>query len=221
MADPRLREIYFAAGRLFNVRQYRNTKVSEIAAAAGVATGTIYNLFESKKAILTFVIRASFEEGYLSGDPSLPIAQENESRLLSLFRQSMERYVARVVDREGNAICGFAGLISMLFDMHAETLLATGNIEHNADILPELAEEFFAFRRNGFDIIERLLRQYMQSGEIRMLEYPRVHVQSIADILTWWAMNAYIAMPEIAIPRETGKAIALDLLSHAYLKRYE
>jgi hypothetical protein len=61
----------------------------------------------------------------------------------------------------------------------------------------------------------------MEVGEIRRLEYPRVHVQSINDILTWWAMNAYIAMPDVSVPRETAREIAVDLVARAYLTKHE
>ena len=40
--------IFMPEGCLITKR-YANTKVAEIAAASGIATGTIYNLFTSKK----------------------------------------------------------------------------------------------------------------------------------------------------------------------------
>lgn len=224
MADPRLHGIYFAAGRLFNTKRYAKTMVSEIASAAGVATGTIYNLFTSKKAILTFVIRASLEKGYLDGDMPLPIEEADSKELLALFNRESGKIVSdllRITDYQGNIRRDFVQLISDLFDMHADTLLATNNIEHNASLLPELAQAFFPLRVQVVQSLEESLKLYMAAGEIRQLEYPRIHVQSITDVLTWWAMNAYIAMPDISVPREVAKKIAVDLLAHAYLKKHE
>ncbi len=218
--DSRLWDIYLAAGRLFNTKRYRNTKVSEIAAAAGIATGTVYNLFANKKAILTFVIRASFELDFWNSEPSLPIAQAEVPTLISLFRQSMERYFGDIVDKQGKIACGFIELISRMYDMHADVLMATNNIEHNADLFPDLADAFFSFRKEGFVILEDAIARYMRTGEIRTMEYPRIHMQNINDISTWWAMNAYIAMPDVMVPRETGKKIAVDLLARAYLTQY-
>jgi AcrR family transcriptional regulator len=223
MADPRLQSIYFAAGRLFNTKRYANTKVSEIAAAAGIATGTVYNLFTSKKAILTFVIRASLEDGYLQGDISLPIQETDQALLTELFEQGLKRSfnLLAITNENGVIHKSFVQMVSDIFDMCADSLLATNNIEHNQDILGGLARIFFPARDQFFQLIEQNLKLYMNTGEIRQLEYPRVQVQSIIDVLTWWAMNAYIAMPDVSIPREIAKKIAVDLLAHAYLKQYE
>ncbi len=219
MAGSRLHSIYFHAGRLFNTKRYANTKVNEIAAAAGIATGTIYNLFTSKKAILTFVIRASLDKEYLDSDIALPIEETDMKLLLALWSGVSDRVsrIIRVTDADGVIIKPFSQMISEFFDFHADVLLGTNNIEHNADILRELANVYFPARTAFFDDLAKVLNLYMESGEIRQLEHLRVHVQSIMDILTWWAMNAYIAMPEVSVPRETAQKIAVEILERAYL----
>lgn len=220
MADERLRNIYFHAGRLFNTKKYVNTKVSEIAEAAGVATGTIYNIFTSKKAILTFVIRGSLEKGYLDSDITLPVEEADMNDLIRLVHELQERIfndIMRIEDGKGNIIKSFREMIADLFDMSADILLATGNIEANANILGPLADVFFPAREKFFQTFERNLKIYMEAGEIRPLDYPRVHVHCINDILTWWAMNANILMPEASVSRESAREIAIDLVTRAYL----
>jgi AcrR family transcriptional regulator len=224
MADLRLHSIYFQAGRLFNTKRYANTKVSEIAAAAGVATGTIYNLFTSKKAILTFVIRASLDKNYLDGDIELPVEEADSKYLLSLFSQLHDRifdHILKITDDNGDVCRSFAQMITDIFDILADTLLATDNIETNAGILRELANAFFPARNQFLQVIEENLKIYMETEEIRRLDFPRVHVQSIIDILTWWAMNAYIAMPDISVPRGTARENAVGLVARAYLSNYK
>ena len=220
MADARLHSIYFHAGRLFNTKRYANTKVSEIADAAGVATGTIYNLFTSKKAILTFVIRASLEKDYLDSDIALPIEEADMNRMSELFVKLHDRIfndILRIEDANGSIIKRFKQMVSDIFDMSADILLATGNIETNASILPELADAFFPVKDKFFQVFEHNLTIYMEAGEIRKMEYPRVHVQCINDILVWWAMNANILMPDISVPRDAAREIAVDLVARAYL----
>ena len=220
MADSRLHSIYFHAGRLFNTKRYANTKVSEIAAAAGLATGTIYNLFTSKKAILTFVIRASLDNGYLNGDIELPVGEADAKYLLSLFSKLQDRifhHILKISDENGVVCRSFVQMIADIFDMLADALLATGNIATNAGILRELADAFFPVQKQFLQVLEANLKVYMEADEIRKLDFPCIHVQSIVDILTWWAMNAYIAMPEISVPRGTAREIAVDLVARAYL----
>ncbi|WP_135549659.1 TetR/AcrR family transcriptional regulator [Paenibacillus cymbidii] len=220
MADARLQSIYFHAGRLFNTQRYANTKVSEIAAAANVATGTIYNLFASKKAILTFVIRASLEKDYLDSDIALPVEEADASLLNELCLKQYNRIfndTLRIADENGSIIKRFKQMVSDIFDMYADILLATGNIETNASILRELATAFFPVKDKFFQVFEHNLTIYTEAGEIRKLDFPRVHVQCINDILTWWAMNANILMPDISVPREEARNIAVDLVARSYL----
>lgn len=220
MADARLRSIYFHAGRLFNTKRYANTKVSEIAAAAGIATGTIYNLFTSKKAILTFVIRAALEKDYLDSDIALPVEEADMNQLNEQFMKLHDRIfndVLRIADATGSITKPFKQMVADIFDMSADILLATGNIETNASILRKLADAFFPAKDKFFEVFERNLTIYTEAGEIRKLDYPRVHVQCINDILTWWAMNANILMPELSVPRDAAREIAVDLVTKAYL----
>ena len=222
MIDPKLYDVYLAAGRLFNTKRYANTKMSEIAAAAGIATGTIYNLFTSKKALLTFVIRASLEEGYVRSDLTLPIEETDKAVLMQLLEQACEKIegnVLKITDVNGSINKSFVQMVSDIFDMSADYLLAFNNIEHNAKLLRELADVFFPSRIRFLQAAEENLRLYMAAGEIRRLDYPRIHVQSINDILTWWAMNASIALPDISVPREVAKEIAVDLVARAYLQK--
>jgi hypothetical protein len=110
----------------------------------------------------------------------------------------------------------FPQMTRELFDFLADVLLGLNNIEQNAAILSDLAEAFFPARADFFRSMENALMIYRQAGEIRQLEHLRIHIQSIIDILTWWAMNAYIAMPEISLPREAAREIAVDLVARAY-----
>lgn len=54
--DPRAR-ILAAAEELFGARSYADTRVAEVAAAAGVATGSVYRHFADKRDLLVEVLR--------------------------------------------------------------------------------------------------------------------------------------------------------------------
>lgn len=219
MADERLRKIYYVAGRLFNRKLYANTQVAEIAAEAGIATGSMYTLFAGKKAVLTFVIRASLEKGYLDKELALPLQEDSPAVLQALadaYYQSFFGQEMCIANEQGDIVRPFPELMRQIFDMNAETLLATNNIESNADKLPALADAFFAAREQFFGLLEENLRLYEAAGIIRPLTHRRLHVQSIVDILTWWAMNAYVALPDQAVPRDEAREIAVGLVVRAY-----
>lgn len=58
----RTRDIVAAAATLFGKRGYANTTVEDVAAAAGVAPGTIYNYFKSKDGLLQAILEAHIQE---------------------------------------------------------------------------------------------------------------------------------------------------------------
>jgi AcrR family transcriptional regulator len=52
--DKRLYDIFEAASRLFILKGYNETQIVDIAKAASISTGALYNLFTSKKAVFHF-----------------------------------------------------------------------------------------------------------------------------------------------------------------------
>ena len=69
----RLAQIADAAATVFADRGYRNAQMSDIARAAGVSSGSLYNYVESKDALLHLSLRHTFGREPL-GDLPLPVA---------------------------------------------------------------------------------------------------------------------------------------------------
>ncbi len=221
MSDVRLEKIYLEAGRLFITKGYINTKVSEIAAAAGVATGTMYNLFSGKEAILAFVIQATFDKEWLKQDISLPITQMDAAILQNSLHKVLDDIhtsIIEIKDEAGRICKDFPTFVSEIFDMCADYLLAFNNIETNAGVLEELWQEFFAARTSFYEKLQENLKCYMEVGQIRQIDYLPLHVENMIHILTWWSMNSYISMPQIEVPREVSKEIAVGMIVRAYSK---
>lgn len=62
MSDRQLDDLLSAAEALFAEKSYHNTTVADIATRAGLATGSVYRYFESKRDILVAVVRAINED---------------------------------------------------------------------------------------------------------------------------------------------------------------
>lgn len=219
MSDLRLEKIYLEAGRLFNKKGYTNTKVSEIAVAAGVATGTMYNLFSSKEAILSFVIQATLDKDWLKQDMSLPIKQIDVAILQNSLQKVIDDInssVMEIKDEKGRICKNFSAFVSDIFDMCADYLLAFNNIETNAVVLEELWRVFLSARTNFYKKLETNLKCYMEVGQISQIDYLPLHVENIIHILTWWSVNSYLSMPQIEVTREVAKEIGVGMIVRAY-----
>ncbi len=62
MSDRQRDDVLPAAEALFAEKSYHNTTVADIATRAGLATGSVYRYFESKRDILVAVVRAINED---------------------------------------------------------------------------------------------------------------------------------------------------------------
>lgn len=72
-AAPRRELLLKAAGRLFGRRGFHGTSTREVAEAAGISLGNIYNHFPTKEALFTALL-AEQEGEYFSPDQPLPRA---------------------------------------------------------------------------------------------------------------------------------------------------
>jgi AcrR family transcriptional regulator len=84
-----------AASDLFSLRGFDAVKVSEIALAADLATGTVYNYFPTKTALLLAILNADLDAMLLQISRGETTGEEPIEALLSVFR---------VVDRRSRAL---------------------------------------------------------------------------------------------------------------------
>ena len=219
MENPRLQKIYQEAGRLFNLNGYANTKMAEIAKASGVAVGTMYSTFTGKDAVLSFVIKATFDKDYLLQEFTLPIKPADDSELLSMLRRVMDYSfgsILNITDEKGEICKDFLTLVEELFDLFADYLLALDVIEHNPEALAEMNKEYMPRKWAFFGELEKYLKVYIDAGQIRQLEYLPLHVPFLINTITWWALNSVLSFPQVTVQRDTAKEICIGVVRKMY-----
>lgn len=219
MDNAKLQKIYSQAGRLFNQNGYANTKMAEIAKASGIAVGTMYSAFTGKDAVLSFVIYATLDKDYLSGEILFPIKPIESPKLIALLTKVIDNefgFVLHITDDKGNICKDFMKLMEELFDLFADYLLALDNIEKNGGILEELSEIYWPQKLAYFDKLGDYLRLYMENGQIRELTHISSHVLFLTNTLTWWALNSNLSIPNEPIPRDVAKEICMGIIKRAY-----
>src|SRR5712664_548429 len=90
IADKRS-AILRAAIRVFANNGYFNSKVADIARAAGVADGTVYLYFKSKEEILHSVFDRSMEEAIADGRKRLEGVSDPREKLRRIAQLHLER----------------------------------------------------------------------------------------------------------------------------------
>src|SRR6516165_7231733 len=71
--SDRLQQIIDAAIDVFIRKGYRRTQMSDVARAAGVSQGSLYNYVESKDALFYLIVDRGFTDSPLPAAPELPI----------------------------------------------------------------------------------------------------------------------------------------------------
>ena len=143
-AAARLEQILDAAARLFAERGFHRTTTRDIAAAADVAEGTLYNYFDNKDDLLFGILeRLETRAGRNLADPSAPAdPQQFLRRMLSGQRSQAEAVMLQAILSE---------------------ILA------NAELRRRYADQLIA---PAIDALEADLRLRCDRGQVRPLDAP-------------------------------------------------
>lgn len=220
MDYTRLQKVCFEAGCLFNKKGYSSTKMIEIAKASDIAVGTMYSMFTGKEAILTFIIESSFDKDYFSKEILFPIKPTDPAILYIKLKEKSDflfQSILNIQSSNGMIKKDFCTLIEELFDFFATHLIAIDNIKHNAEQLGELKKLYLPEEKKFFEKFETCLNLYIETGQIRPIDYLPLYIPFLVNTLTWWAMNSLLSVESVTIPREIAKKICLEIIQRTYL----
>lgn len=218
MTDRRLRAVYDAASSLFVSRGYAGTQVSEIAERAGIATGSVYNLFASKAAILHFVLLGTLDTQYLDRDIPLPMAEAEHEAISGHLARVAEGLFSRIESSDAGSQ-SFADMLSILFNYAADYQVAFNIINDSRSGLCDIQLQYRRHVERLHHVVLTRLLGHIERGEVRPVEMPELHIRNILEGIIWWAMYLPHQAPGLELTPSKAKRIALDVLKHAYMTR--
>lgn len=214
----RLEQILQAATRVFARSGLESSKMSDVAAEAGVSQGTLYNYVESKAALFRLLL----DHG-LGVPPPAPAALPLRSpSAVGLARRMDEAIEANFAlphldealgrHRVSDAAAELAGVIDELYERTLATRQAADVLERSSRDVPELAAVFYGKVRRGlFGRLERLVARRIASGHYYDRD-PRVVARIIAETVTTFARHIYgdVAAPEFDL--DGARKIVIEML---------
>jgi AcrR family transcriptional regulator len=187
-------QILDAAGRLFNQRGYDRATTREIAAAAGISEGTLYNYFPSKRALLLALIDKVGES----------------------WRQDIEHIHAETLEEAMTQLIAHR----MRFVQEHPTTIVT---LQQAMLDPEVGRHLDAMVRRGRDDLMDRFRALSASGALRPVE-PLVAEEALASMIMGLTIGIELAAAgwhrEPLSPEEIARALA-DVLMNGLRARSE
>ncbi len=156
-----------AAYALFTDKGYWDTKIIDIADAAGIGKGTVYEYFESKDEIVLELFKTRVEDGY-----------ENLSELLNKDIPC-EKKIKEYLGIE------LANTAKVTFN---KNFLVDFVKKSDAFRNPELFESIHKLIKNKFNILHGIIQEGIGKGEFRKID------PALAAVSVMGAINFYISI---------------------------
>jgi AcrR family transcriptional regulator len=223
--EGRFSRLIEVATKTFVARGYRLTQMADVAAALGVAKGTLYGYVESKEALFDAVVRFADSPPFDPGKLPMPTpaagstVQYIQARLLEEARD-LELVHALSRPKGWRAKAGeFEGIVRDLYRRMSRNRCALKVVDRCAIDHPELASVWFEQGRYGqVALLATYLEKRVAEGRLRPVPNLQLAARMVLETVALWAIH----MPWDASPRpfadDDVENAVVDMLVHAYTK---
>jgi len=203
-SDDKFPQLLEAAAAVFIEQGYRRTQMSDIAAALGVAKGTLYLYVESKEALFDAALRYIDRVGAEGERPArFPVPTPDSADTLAYVRGELATHshlpsLAAALSGPPAADTGaeLAGILSDLFDVLARNRRRLKLLDRSAKDYPEIAALWFEGARGGLlGLLEAYLRDRIGRGTIDVRGEVGVATRLLLESIVFWAVHRHWDMP--------------------------
>lgn len=214
-----------AAEGEFSDKGYRAALVSSIAQRAGVSQGTVYNLVESKEALLQVLIEQLAAGGNSQPPSEVPVRALPPEDLARLIKKALaaagaspvlEQAVASAAPRDVRG--ELEAIVAERYRVLEGSRRLLSLVESCAPDLPWLADLYFSRGRRGFhDLLGKYIADRAETRSLRSVEDPFVAARFINEAVTWFAWHRHGDPTGARIDHDLALRTAVDLVVHALL----
>ncbi|MGZ4678151.1 MAG: TetR/AcrR family transcriptional regulator [Acidimicrobiia bacterium] len=196
-SPERLDTIAAAALATFAAAGYRRTRMSDVAAAAGVSPGLLYTYAESKEALFALVVQR--ESGVDIGTLPLPVANPTEAELVALLRRALRDLTmmpalaaSEGVEHPDDVVAEVAGIVGEQYDAVSRHRTLLRLVERCAADWPALAESFYEKgRRPHIRRLARYLGHRRDAGLLAPIDDPEIAARFVIETVAWFANHRF------------------------------
>jgi AcrR family transcriptional regulator len=220
-ARDRLSQIATVATEHFGRLGYRATKTAEVAAQAGMATGSLFTYVESKEALFHLVFLHWFQ---MSPErlPDLPVATPGEGETLAVIEAGLRQVqmprirAALAADEPADVAGELREIIEERYALleHYWPLLAV--IERCAVEMPALEAAWFGLARAGtYEELSSYLERRMAAGLLRPMTDSEVAARLVTESLSWFAWHRHEGRDANLYDDAAGKRTVVEFICAA------
>jgi AcrR family transcriptional regulator len=216
VATGDLDAIVAAATTVFGRLGYRRTRMSDVAAEAGLSPGALYTYVEGKEALFHLVV---------SGEPAtaLPVPNPDPAETVAAVDRSMRAIVPTGALREAAARPGgddpdgeLRALVGEMYDAIAGARALMSVVERSARDVPGLAEQYYRRgRRRYVEDFAAFLRRRGDEGLLRTVPDAAVTARYVIETVAWFAWHRLDDPDSAMIDDGAARETVLDMATAA------
>jgi AcrR family transcriptional regulator len=222
----RIDELVRCAAQVFIRQGYRRTQMADVAAALGVAKGTLYLYVESQEALFDLVARYADAPSPIANPPVLPVRTPRPGQTLRYVRERLEANAAPTALRKalagraaGDARAELETILVQLYDTLAANRVGIKLLDSSARDLPELAALWFAGARGGLlELLTRYLAQRFRQKRLAPAPDAAVAARLVLETLVFWAVHRHWDPAREPVDDELARRTAVHLMVNALAK---
>jgi len=197
--EDRLKDLLRCATDVFVAQGYRQTQMADVAAAMGVAKGTVYLYVESKEALFAACLRYADRDAPTLSELDLPFTTPAPDELTeelksALARESTSPGLLAALEREHSEDVRreLEEIIRELFALLSRHRTAIKLLDRSASARPELASAYFAGGRfQQVDHLTAYLERRIAAGQLRAVPSAAVASRFIIETIATWAVHVH------------------------------
>lgn len=198
--EDRFQDLIQAATKVFIAQGYRRTQMADVAAAMGVAKGTVYLYVESKDALFDLVIRAASVAEPLPLPGALPVPTPRPGAVLATVRSvlasasgGMPALVAALRRRRVSDVrVEIEVIVRELYATLYRRRIGIKLVDRCAHDHPELAAAWYG---GGREAALALLIEYLEArrrtGRLRTFPDTAVAARMMIETVVFWAVHRH------------------------------
>jgi AcrR family transcriptional regulator len=195
--EQRFSDLVRTATEVFIAQGYRRTQMADVAAALGIAKGTLYGYVESKDALFELCLRHADRPDSLAQPEVLPVRTPRRGELLRLLRKRMAAEGSLPVmtaalsrRRAPDARAELEDVLRELYSAMEQHHQGIELVDRCALDHPELAAEW---QKRGREATRDLLAEYLESrieaNQLRPVEDIQLAARFVIESITTWAIH--------------------------------
>ncbi len=216
--SERLEQLVDCATQELIAQGYRRTQMAHIAAALGVAKGTLYLYVESKEALFDFVLRHADAPRPFAKIPSLPIRTPRPGATVRYVRDRLSRESrlpalesALTRPRVANASAELEAILRELYDVLGRNRCGIKLLDRLSPDLPELGALWFEGARAGaIADLGEYLKTRIRRKQLRPVPDIAAAARLLIETTVFWAVHRHWD----AHPQAMDDSVAQDTAVH-------